>query len=48
MVKVDLLFASSGIEDEVVARATLVDMGASGRLPVASAEELGCTSTAPE
>jgi len=39
-VKVDLLFASSGIEDEVVARATLVDMGASGRLPVASAEEL--------
>lgn len=39
-VKVDLLFASSGIEDEVVARATAVDMGASGRLPVASAEEL--------
>jgi len=27
-VKVDLLFASSGIEAEVVARATLVDMGA--------------------
>jgi hypothetical protein len=39
-VKVDLLFASSGIEDEVVARATVVDMGSSGRLPVASAEEL--------
>lgn len=39
-VKVDLLFASSGIEDEVVARSALVDMGASGRLPVASAEEL--------
>jgi hypothetical protein len=39
-VKVDLLFASSGIEDEVVARATVIDMGSSGRLPVASAEEL--------
>jgi len=39
-VKVDLLFASSGIEDEVVAGATSVDMGASGRVPVASAEEL--------
>lgn len=39
-VKVDLLFASSGIEDEVVARATAVDMGSSGRVPVASAEEL--------
>jgi hypothetical protein len=39
-VKVDLLFASSGIEDEVVAGATPVDMGASGRVPVASAEEL--------
>lgn len=39
-VKVDLLFASSGIEDEVVMRSTLVDMGSSGRLPVASAEEL--------
>lgn len=36
----DLLFASSGIEDEVVARATVVDMGSSGHLPVASAEEL--------
>jgi hypothetical protein len=39
-IKVDLLFASSGIEDEVVARATLVDMGISGRVPVAGAEEL--------
>lgn len=39
-VKVDLLFASSGIEDVVVERATVVDMGTSGRIPVANAEEL--------
>jgi hypothetical protein len=39
-VKVDLLFASSGIEAEIVARASLVDMGGAGTVPVANAEEL--------
>jgi hypothetical protein len=39
-VKVDLLFASTGIEAEIVARATPIDFGSAGRVPVASAEEL--------
>jgi hypothetical protein len=39
-VKVDLLFASSGIEEEIVARATPIDLGTAGTVPVASAEEL--------
>ena len=39
-VKVDLLFASSGIENEIVDRATPVDLGNAGVVPVASAEEL--------
>lgn len=39
-VKVDLLFASSGIESEIVDNATLVDVGTAGVVPVASAEEL--------
>jgi hypothetical protein len=39
-VKVDLLFASCGIEDEIVARASIVDMGGPGRVPVAAPEEL--------
>lgn len=39
-VKVDLLFASSGIENEIVARATPVDMAGAGFVPVAGAEEL--------
>jgi hypothetical protein len=39
-VKVDLLFASSGIEKEIVDRATPVDLGSAGIVPVASAEEL--------
>ena len=39
-VKVDLLFASSGIEAEIVDRATPIDFGSAGRVPVASAEEL--------
>jgi hypothetical protein len=39
-VKVELLFASSGIEDEIVARSSLVDMGSAGSVPVANAEEL--------
>lgn len=38
-VKVDLLFASSGLEAETVARADWVEQG-SGRIPVARAEEL--------
>ncbi|HKQ69728.1 MAG TPA: nucleotidyl transferase AbiEii/AbiGii toxin family protein [Polyangiaceae bacterium] len=38
-VKIDLLFASSGIETEIVASATDVDFGAL-RVPVARAEEL--------
>jgi len=39
-VKVDLLFASSGIELEIVERATPVDFGSAGTVPVACAEEL--------
>jgi Nucleotidyl transferase AbiEii toxin, Type IV TA system len=39
-VKVDLLFASSGIEEEIVARSTPVDMGGARAVPVAGAEEL--------
>lgn len=39
-VKVDLLFASSGIEKEIVDRATPVDLGSAGTVPVANAEEL--------
>ena len=39
-VKVDLLFASSGIETEIVDRATSIDFGGVGAVPVASAEEL--------
>lgn len=39
-VKVDLLFASSGIEKEIVERATPVDLGTAGAVPVANAEEL--------
>ncbi|HEY5960778.1 MAG TPA: nucleotidyl transferase AbiEii/AbiGii toxin family protein [Polyangiaceae bacterium] len=38
-VKVDLLFASSGLEAETVARAEWVEQG-TGKLPVARAEEL--------
>jgi Nucleotidyl transferase AbiEii toxin, Type IV TA system len=40
MVKVDLLFASSGIEREIVDGATPIDLGSAGTVPVASAEEL--------
>jgi hypothetical protein len=39
-VKVDLLFASSGIEKEIVDRATPIDLGSAGTVPVAGAEEL--------
>ncbi|HEX4477410.1 MAG TPA: nucleotidyl transferase AbiEii/AbiGii toxin family protein [Polyangiaceae bacterium] len=39
-VKIDLLFASSGIEAEIIARSTPVDMGSAGMVPVANAEEL--------
>jgi hypothetical protein len=39
-IAVDLLAASSGIEDVVVARATSVDTGRAGNVPVARAEEL--------
>ncbi len=39
-VKVDLLFASSGIEHEIVDRSGLVHLSAVGDLPVARAEEL--------
>jgi|SRR5688572_4034518 len=39
-VKVDLLFASSGIETEIVDSASLVDFGSAGPIPVANAEEL--------
>ncbi len=41
-VKIDLLFASSGIEPEIAARAEWIEQGA-GRLPVARAEELVAT-----
>lgn len=39
-VKIYLLFASSGIEPEIVVGATPVDVAAAGFIPVASAEEL--------
>jgi hypothetical protein len=39
-VKVDLLFASSGIERETIARAGVVDVPPVGVLPIARAEEL--------
>jgi len=39
-VKVDLLFASSGIEAEIVDRATPIDFEGAGSVPVANAEEL--------
>jgi len=39
-VKVDLLFASSGIEHETVERATTLDVPAVGAVPIARAEEL--------
>ncbi|HSU38104.1 MAG TPA: nucleotidyl transferase AbiEii/AbiGii toxin family protein [Polyangiaceae bacterium] len=39
-VKVDLLFASSGIEAEIVDKATTIDFGSAGPVPVANAEEL--------
>jgi nucleotidyltransferase AbiEii toxin of type IV toxin-antitoxin system len=39
-IKVDLLFASSGIEREIVERSHLVHLSAVGDLPVARAEEL--------
>jgi hypothetical protein len=37
---VDLLFASSGIEPEIVDRATPIELALAGALPVAAAEEL--------
>ena len=39
-IKVDLLFASAGIEREIVDRATVVEINKSTRMPVASSEEL--------
>lgn len=39
-VKVDLLFASCGIESEIVNRATMVPLPQAGDVPVAEAEEL--------
>jgi hypothetical protein len=39
-VKIDLLFASSGIEHEIVDRSTIVRLSAVGDVPVARAEEL--------
>jgi hypothetical protein len=39
-VKVDLMFASSGIEAEIVDRATQIDFEGAGSVPVANAEEL--------
>jgi len=39
-VKVDLLFASSGIEEEIVARASVIDLPQIGEVAVARAEEL--------
>jgi hypothetical protein len=39
-VKVDLLFASSGIEAEIVDRATPIDFDGADSVPVANAEEL--------
>jgi hypothetical protein len=39
-IRVDLLFASSGIEREIVDRANPVEIAAAGFIPVAAAEEL--------
>jgi len=39
-VKVVRLFASSGVETEIVDSASLVDFGSAGQIPVANAEEL--------
>lgn len=39
-VKVDLLFASCGIEPEIVSQASLVTVLSAGEIPVASAEDL--------
>jgi len=39
-IRVDLLFASSGIEPEIVARATPIEIATAGSVPVAAAEEL--------
>ena len=39
-VKVDLLFASSGLEPEIVEGASSVEVAAAGSIPVAAAEEL--------
>jgi hypothetical protein len=39
-VKVDLLFASSGLEHEIVTRASMLDVFGSRAVPVAEAEEL--------
>jgi hypothetical protein len=39
-VKVDLLFASSGIEHETVERATMIQLPSIGAVPIARAEEL--------
>lgn len=44
-VKIDLIFASSGIEAEVVERATLIDVPGTGPLPVACVEELVAMKT---
>ena len=44
-VKVDLIFASCGIEAEVVERATLIDVPGTGPLPVACVEELVAMKT---
>jgi predicted nucleotidyltransferase len=39
-VKVDLIFATSGIEPEIIDGATSVEVAAAGSIPVAAAEEL--------
>lgn len=44
-VKVDLIFASSGIEAEVVERAVTIDVPGTGPLPVACVEELVAMKT---
>jgi predicted nucleotidyltransferase len=44
-VKIDLIFASSGIEAEVVERAVLIDVPGTGPLPVACVEELVAMKT---
>lgn len=44
-VKIDLIFASSGIEAEVVERAVIIDVPGTGPLPVACVEELVAMKT---